>query len=56
MSDWRLERCAEWLRQPSWRDISITQIAFRAGFNNATHFGHVFRERYGVAPREWRRE
>lgn len=50
----RLERCAEWLRQPSWRDISITQIAFRAGFNNATHFGHAFRERYGVAPREWR--
>ena len=50
----RLERCAEWLRHPSWRDISITQIAFRAGFNNATHFGHAFRERYGVTPRDWR--
>jgi AraC-like DNA-binding protein len=50
----RLERCAEWLRLPSWQAVSITQIAFRAGFNNATHFGHAFRQRYGVAPRDWR--
>jgi AraC family transcriptional regulator, positive regulator of tynA and feaB len=51
----RLERCAECLRDPRWRDVSVTQIAFRAGFNNATHFGHAFRERFGVTPREWRR-
>jgi len=50
----RLERCAAWLRDPQWRNVSITQIAFRAGFNNATHFGHAFRVRYGMAPREWR--
>jgi AraC-like DNA-binding protein len=52
----RLERSAEWLRHPAWRTLSITQIAFRAGFNNTTHFGHAFRERYGVTPRDWRRE
>lgn len=51
----RLERCAAWLRDPHWRGISITQVAFRAGFNNATHFGHAFRQRYGVTPRDWRR-
>jgi AraC-like DNA-binding protein len=50
----RLERCAGWLRDPQWRNFSITQIAFRAGFNNVTHFGHTFRERYGVTPRDWR--
>lgn len=50
----RLERCADWLRQDAWRDVSITQIAFRAGFNNATHFGYAFRQRYGMAPRDWR--
>ncbi|HMA11540.1 MAG TPA: helix-turn-helix domain-containing protein [Steroidobacteraceae bacterium] len=50
----RLERCAGWLRHPAWRQLSITQIAFRAGFNNATHFGHAFRQRYGMAPRDWR--
>jgi AraC-like DNA-binding protein len=50
----RLERCAAWLRDPHWRHVSITQIAFRAGFNNATHFGHAFRARFGSTPREWR--
>lgn len=50
----RLERCAQWLRDARWQQVSITQIAFRAGFNNATHFGHAFRQRYGMSPREWR--
>jgi AraC family transcriptional regulator, positive regulator of tynA and feaB len=50
----RLERCAGWLSDPLWRNVSITQIAYRAGFNNATHFGHAFRVRYGLSPREWR--
>lgn len=52
----RLERCAGWLRDPQWRGISITQIAFRAGFNNPTHFGYAFRRRYGMSPRDWRLE
>jgi AraC family transcriptional regulator, positive regulator of tynA and feaB len=51
----RLERCADCLRHPAWRELSITQIAFRTGFNNATHFGHAFRQRFGVTPRDWRR-
>ncbi len=38
-----------------WRNVGITQIVFRAGFNITTHFGHAFRERFGVTPREWRR-
>ncbi len=50
----RLERCAERLRDPRWQCLSITQIAFRAGFNNATHFGYAFRRRYGMTPRDWR--
>lgn len=50
----RLERCATWLRHPQWGGLSITQIAFRAGFNNATHFGHAFRRRFGMTPRDWR--
>lgn len=50
----RLERCALHLRAPQWRMISITQIAFRAGFNSATHFGFAFRRAYGVTPSEWR--
>lgn len=51
----RLERCAEWLDNPAWAKVGITQLAFRAGFNNATHFGYVFRNQYGMTPSEWRR-
>lgn len=50
----RLEHCADWLRDARWQQVSITQIAFRAGFNNATHFGHAFRQRFGMTPRDWR--
>jgi AraC family transcriptional regulator, positive regulator of tynA and feaB len=50
----RLERCAVLLRDAHWRGCSITEIAFRAGFNNATHFGYAFKRRYGKTPREFR--
>lgn len=50
----RLERCADLLRDTAWRERSITEIAFRNGFNNATHFGHAFRLRYGMTPSAYR--
>ena len=33
---------------------TITAVARRWGFTDATHFSRRFREKYGVAPREWR--
>ena len=50
----RLERCADLLRDAAWHGRSITDIAFRNGFNNATHFGHAFRLRYGMTPSAYR--
>ena len=50
----RLERCAQLLRDSCWRGRSITEIAFRSGFNNTTHFGYAFKRRYGLTPREFR--
>lgn len=50
----RLERCAQLLRDGRWRGCSITELAFRCGFNNATHFGYAFKRRYGQTPREFR--
>jgi AraC-like DNA-binding protein len=50
----RVERCAQLLRDARWRTHSITEIAFRCGFNNATHFGYAFKRRYGLTPREYR--
>ena len=50
----RLERCAELLSDGKWNKCSITDIAFRAGFNNATHFGYAFKKHFGTTPREYR--
>lgn len=50
----RLERCAECLRDPQWRQLTLTDIAMRFGFNNSTQFGAAFKKRYGVTPRDYR--
>jgi AraC family transcriptional activator of tynA and feaB len=50
----RLERCADLLRDVRWRGRTITEIAFRSGFNNATHFGYAFKKHYGRTPRDFR--
>jgi AraC-like DNA-binding protein len=50
----RLEQCAKQLADPLWNKSSITDIAFAWGFNNATHFGRVFRNHFNVSPREYR--
>jgi AraC-like DNA-binding protein len=50
----RLEGCRMQLADPLWRHRGITEIAFRWGFNDATHFARAFRERFGMSAREFR--
>jgi AraC-like DNA-binding protein len=50
----RLEACRRDLADPQLARRSISEIAFGWGFNDAAHFSRTFRERYGLAPREWR--
>ena len=50
----RLEECARHMTDVFWRGKTITQIAFDKGFNNSTHFARVFKEQFGVSPREYR--
>jgi AraC family transcriptional regulator, positive regulator of tynA and feaB len=50
----RLEECARQLADPRWRAHSISDIAFRWGFNSAPHFSRSFRDLYGTSPREYR--
>jgi AraC-like DNA-binding protein len=51
----RLEECARAIRDVAQHGRTVTEIAFLHGFNNASHFGRVFRERFGATPSEYRR-
>jgi AraC-like DNA-binding protein len=52
----RLDACARALVSDARRGHTITEIAFDHGFNSPTHFGRVFRAKFGLTPREYRRE
>lgn len=50
----RLEECARDLKDPRARDCTVTDIAMRWGFADASHFGRVFKRTYGVTPQQFR--
>jgi acetamidase/formamidase/AraC-like DNA-binding protein len=51
----RLERCRYDLESPLHAQLSISDICFRWGFNDAGHFSRAFRNQYETSPREYRR-
>ncbi|CCE05409.1 putative Transcriptional regulatory protein, AraC/XylS family [Bradyrhizobium sp. STM 3843] len=51
----RLKVCRRDLAAPALTHRQISEIAFAWGFNDASHFGRVFREQFGMSPRQWRR-
>lgn len=48
----RLDRCARLIADPG-RNETITAIAARHGFTDATTFSRAFRRRFGTTPRDW---
>ena len=50
----RLEECARALIAPVQLGRTVAAIAFDHGFNSPTHFGRVFRRKFGMTPREYR--
>lgn len=48
----RLEKSREMLLQTR---LSVQEIADRTGFFDASHFSHVFKERYGLSPLEYKK-
>lgn len=52
----RLEECARQMGNPAWKAHTLTEIAFSWGFNSAAHFTRTFHEKYGIPPREYRRQ
>lgn len=52
----RLERCRCELGNPEYDHLSVSDICYRWGFNDAAHFSRVFRKAFGMTPREYRRK
>ena len=51
----RLEACRKALRDPAQLGSGISEIAYRWGFNDLSHFTKSFRAQFGLSPRDWRR-
>ena len=52
--DRRIERCRRDLADPTMDDRSISAICARHGLHNMSYFSRMFKDRYGVTPREYR--
>jgi AraC-like DNA-binding protein len=50
----RLAQCRKDLASAAYQNLSILDICFRWGFNDAAHFSRSFRAEFGVTPREYR--
>jgi AraC-like DNA-binding protein len=50
----RLKRCRQELEGPASSAATISEIAFRYGFNDYRHFNRAFKEEFGESPREFR--
>ena len=50
----RLSHCAAALRDPGEAQRPITEVCISWGFKSTSHFSRLFRERFGVPPREYR--
>lgn len=51
LNELRLAEAARLLRDT---DGAVAEIGYAVGFQNPSHFGRAFRERYGVSPSGWR--
>jgi AraC-like DNA-binding protein len=50
----RLAQCRRDLASPVLAHRQVGEIAFGWGFNDLSHFGRVFREHFGMSPRDFR--
>ena len=50
VKNYKLNQAVELLKHS---DMSITDVAYRCGFNDVGYFGKCFRKKYGMSPREF---
>ena len=59
VSNWiwnrRLERSYDMLLRGNGNGHSLTEVAYRVGFNSSSHFSTMFRRKFGVRPSDVRR-
>ncbi|MFI2428453.1 helix-turn-helix domain-containing protein [Streptomyces sp. NPDC018955] len=53
--DERLERCRAELSDPRYDHLPVAVIGERSGLYGASHFSRLFRDRYGISPRDYRK-
>lgn len=53
--DRRLEECRRQLADPADAHLTVGQIAAQWGIYDGAHFSRIFRNAYGISPREYRR-
>lgn len=51
----RLEVCSQDMRDPAQAGRRLSEIAYGRGFNDLAHFSRAFKQRFGCAPRDYRR-
>lgn len=52
----RLENCRKDLIEPIHAGHRLSDIAFRWGFNDLSHFSRAFKQRFGCSPKEYRQQ
>ena len=52
LNQYRLEMAS---RQLAETNLSVTSIALESGFNNISYFNRVFKKKFGVTPKEYRK-
>jgi acetamidase/formamidase/AraC-like DNA-binding protein len=50
----RLKRCRYDLANPLYDKLSVSDICYRWGFNDPSHFSHAFRDEFGISPSAYR--
>jgi AraC-like DNA-binding protein len=52
--DRRLQRSYDLLTRPELNNLSVTEVAYRLGFNSSSHFSTTFRRKFGNRPSDVR--
>jgi len=54
--DRRLQRSYDVLTRSELNSLSVTEVAYRLGFNSSSHFSTAFRRKFGIRPSDVRRK